>query len=206
MVRCSYQCLFFFLVSTNPNAIFIHNDQKPDTLIDLFGILFSISTFSIFTFFFCFFWEQQSVSAPLVAPIYFATYIIAVFFILMNMMISIIIMGFEQAKSEQASKQNLYGQSFFFVSSLFFQFTMFCFLFVFFFSFLNCQLFFNFFFSFFLFFLHNTLIVKVPFVYDSTTTKLKTWFFRCQKGCGWGTFSFFQCFAFCYHYISKAKI
>ena len=53
----------------------------------------------------------MSVSAPLVAPIYFATYIIAVFFILMNMMISIIIMGFEQAKSEQASKQNLYGQS-----------------------------------------------------------------------------------------------
>ena len=123
---------FFLLVSTNPNAIFIHNDQKPDTLIDLFGILFSISTFSIFTFFFCFFWEQQSVSAPLVAPIYFATYIIAVFFILMNMMISIIIMGFEQAKSEQASKQNLYGQSFFFVSSLFFQFTMFCFFFFFF--------------------------------------------------------------------------
>ena len=32
-------------------------------------------------------------SAPLVAPIYFATYIISVFFILMNMMISIIIMG-----------------------------------------------------------------------------------------------------------------
>ena len=157
MVRCSYQCLFFFLVSTNPNAIFIHNDQKPDTLIDLFGILFSISTFSIFTFFFCFFWEQQSVSAPLVAPIYFATYIIAVFFILMNMMISIIIMGFEQAKSEQASKQNLYGQSFFFVSSLFFQFTMFFFFFFFFFFFLIFFFFLFFFFFFFFFFRFSTV-------------------------------------------------
>ena len=33
-------------------------------------------------------YPAMSESAPLVAPIYFATYIIAVFFILMNMMIS----------------------------------------------------------------------------------------------------------------------
>ena len=50
-------------------------------------------------------YNAMSTSSPLVAPFYFSIYIIAVFFILMNMMISIIIMGFEQAKSYQASQQ-----------------------------------------------------------------------------------------------------
>jgi hypothetical protein len=80
-------------------------------------------------------YNAMSTSSPLVAPFYFAIYIIAVFFILMNMMISIIIMGFEQAKSYQASSQANY--------------------------------------------------VHVPFVYDTTTTKLKTLWLRCSKGCGW---------------------
>ena len=80
-------------------------------------------------------YNAMSTSSPLVAPFYFAIYIITVFFILMNMMISIIIMGFEQAKSYQASSQANY--------------------------------------------------VHVPFVYDTTTTKLKTFWLRCSKGCGW---------------------
>jgi len=80
-------------------------------------------------------YEALRTSAPLVAPIYFGTYIISVFFILMNMMISIIIMGFEQAKSEQAAKQQNY--------------------------------------------------MKVPFIYDTVTTILKTCGLRCSKGCSW---------------------
>ena len=80
-------------------------------------------------------YDAMSTSSPLVAPFYFAIYIITVFFILMNMMISIIIMGFEQAKAYQATTQSNY--------------------------------------------------VKVPFVYDTTTTLVKTAWLRCAKQCGW---------------------
>jgi len=76
-------------------------------------------------------YDAMRIAAPLVAPIYFGTYIISVFFILMNMMISIIIMGFEQAKSEQQSRQNNY--------------------------------------------------VKVPFIYDTMTTKVKTFVLKISK-------------------------
>ena len=162
MVRCSYQCLFFFGVYQSKCNIYTQRSETWHTNRLVRNPFFYFYVFCFYVFFVVFFvdffciWEQQqSVSAPLVAPIYFATYIIAVFFILMNMMISIIIMGFEQAKSEQASKQNLYGQSFFFVSSLFFQFTNNVLFF--FFSFLNCQLFFNFFFLLFFSFSCTTL-------------------------------------------------